>query len=294
MIKTILVPLNGSDTDAALLSSAARIAQPFCAHLDCFHIEPSLSEAAHEAVRLEFDEDAQPGRSAFENLVKTGADATTRAQQTFDAFCARENILTQDKPSVSGRVSACLHKKKGDRIALLTSEAHFHDLSIVASGQDADSALPQADLGTFILRSGRPVLLLPTNAVIDFPRTVAIAWKDTPEAAHAVSGAMPIIKCAHRVVVLIANEDDAKAISCLDCVDGVVNQLRWHGVEAEARYIVPAGRDIPGAIFESARDVNADLLIVGSAARSRLAELVFGGVTQWLLAGPSIPAFVSH
>lgn len=294
MIKTILVPLDGSKTDSLLLRSAVRIAQPFSAHLDCFHIEPSLSEVAREAVRLEFDEDAQPGRTIFENLVKTGAEASTRTQQTFDIFCEQENVLKQDKPSASGRISACLHKKQGDPVAMLTSEARFHDLSVVASGQDATSALPQADLGTFILRSGRPILLLPTNAVMNFPKTIAIAWKDTAEAAHAVTGALPIIKHAHRVVVLIANEEADKALSCLDCVDGVVNQLRWHGVDAEARYIVPGGRDTAGAIFESARDVNADLLIGGAAGRSRLAEWVFGGVTQRLLAGASIPVLVTH
>jgi nucleotide-binding universal stress UspA family protein len=105
---------------------------------------------------------------------------------------------------------------------------------------------------------------------------------------------MPILCKAHKIVVLSANEDDSKAMECLDCYESVANHLRWHGASAEGRYVVPAGRSVPDAVLESAREAGADILVMGGYGHSRLRELIFGGFTRRVLQGVELPVFVFH
>ena len=48
------------------------------------------------------------------------------------------------------------------------------------------------------------------------------------------------------------------------------------------------------ALLAKARELNADLLVMGGYGRSRLSELVFGGVTRTVLREMKCPVFLSH
>src|SRR3978361_452524 len=88
--------------------------------------------------------------------------------------------------------------------------------------------------------------------------------------------AMPILCKAHRVTVLSANEDDSKALACLDCFERVANYLRWHGISVETRYVGPGGRSVLDAVLQSAGEAGADLLVMGGYGHTRLGEWIFG------------------
>ena len=51
-IKTILVPVSGSETDRVVLSAAWEIAQPLKAHLEFLHLRLKLQEAAARSPHL--------------------------------------------------------------------------------------------------------------------------------------------------------------------------------------------------------------------------------------------------
>ena len=57
--------------------------------------------------------------------------------------------------------------------------------------------------------SGRPVLIAPAAPPRAWPEVLAIAWKDTAEAARAVAAAMPFLEAAKRVVILSVEEAGA-------------------------------------------------------------------------------------
>ena len=54
------------------------------------------------------------------------------------------------------------------------------------------------------------------------------------------------------------------------------------------------GRAASVAILEEATALNADLLVMGGYAHSRLRELVFGGATRELLRATTIPILMAH
>jgi nucleotide-binding universal stress UspA family protein len=57
---------------------------------------------------------------------------------------------------------------------------------------------------------------------------------------------------------------------------------------------VPAGRSVPDAIIETARERQADLLVMGAYGHSRLREFIFGGFTRRILDGVDLPVLLFH
>jgi Universal stress protein family len=219
---------------------------------------------------------------------------TQQARITLAEFCKRDGVFLANDPTRTDGVSAHWCEKTGDEFDELTSQARFHDLLVLAGGAERKGRLPPEGIGQIIVGSGRPVLLAAEKPRKSLTKTIAIAWKDTPEAARAVSAAMPLLSKAERIEVLSANEEDTRAMECLDCSDSIVQQLRWHGLNAYGHFVIPAGRTIPKAILETAHSFNADLLVMGGYGHSRLREFIFGGFTQRILDGVDLPVLMFH
>ena len=141
---------------------------------------------------------------------------------------------------------------------------------------------------------GRPlVLLAPKQAPENLAPTIAIAWKDTAEAARAVTAAMPLLMKADKVLILAAEESGGSTAS-LESAKRLVQQMRWHGISAEAHHVSPAGRSVADAIAHIAQERKADLLVMGAYGHSRFRELVLGGVTRDVLRECRLPVLLFH
>jgi hypothetical protein len=53
-MKTILVPVGGSDADASVLKTALALARPLAAHLELVHVRVTPGEAAVHTPHVEF------------------------------------------------------------------------------------------------------------------------------------------------------------------------------------------------------------------------------------------------
>jgi nucleotide-binding universal stress UspA family protein len=54
------------------------------------------------------------------------------------------------------------------------------------------------------------------------------------------------------------------------------------------------GETIGAALLRIASDIGADLLVMGGYGRTRLSELVLGGVTRHVLAEAEVPLLISR
>jgi hypothetical protein len=189
--------------------------------------------------------------------------------------------------------TAAYREDTGDVVGVLIEAARNHDLTILAGGSSLDPTLATADVGSVLIESGRPLLLAPEEYGARSFRTIAIAWKNRPEAAHAVTAAMPLLKNAERIVVLGAREAEP-CEKLTGSLDTVVALLHWHGLKAESRIVPYEDLSIPERVLKSARHYGADLLIMGAYGHSRLRELIFGGFTERVLRGVDIPVVVTH
>ncbi len=294
MLKAILAHLTGFASDESVLATAKHLADPFAAHLDCLHVSPTPGTLVGMAMGTGSPEVAELSSEVFDALKKVAKQRRHRAHQTFAEFCKREGIAHLASPPAHGRVTGAWHESEGGDVERLITEVRFRDLVVVAGSRMGQDGLSSRELGSVILAGGRPVVLVPPKPSTARIRTIAIAWKDSPEAARAIMAALPLLSKAARVVLLSANEENDKAMECVACSDSVAGHLRWHGLSVEARYVIPAGRSIPDAVLETAHDIGADLLVMGAYGRNRLSEMIFGGFTQRVLSGTDLPVLLFH
>ena len=287
MFKTILVHLRGTTADSPTLAAAYLFARPFMAHLEAFHVRPDFGAMMS---RVTFAGNADdPGAIAeiFEVEQANAAQSAQRAADAHAAFCAKEQILKCEFPPGPGRLNAAFREAIGDELEELIERSRTHDL-LVVSGEESRGGLSREDVGKLILSTGKPVLLAPSVGAKPI-RTVVVAWKSSPEAARALSMAMPVLEQAETIHVMNADEGDPRS----NC-DNVVTQLAWHGLNAQAHRIMSGAGDPAHHILGAARAADASLLVMGGYGHSRVRETILGGFTRSVLQDASLPVLICH
>ncbi len=291
MFKSIFVPLNGGEKDDGALRTALAVAHLFGSHLECARARLTPEFLIWEGDVLDVVGGVVEGE-LMTQLEKQDRARTSTALRSFKTFCEQEKIVIADAPGPAG-VTARWNELKGHQIAEFVWESRFHDLVVAARGLLTDTDPATDFVGNLLLDSGRPVLLAPDKPPRTLGRTVAIAWKNTPEAARAVTGAMPILAQAEEVIVMSANEGDESVDGHSRSAQRLTDTLKWNGCKARALHVRPDHR-AAAAILEQSLDLNADLLVMGGYGRSRLRETVFGGFTRDVLQWSPIPVLMFH
>lgn len=175
----------------------------------------------------------------------------------------------------------------------LISQTRCTDLVVVHPNRFVLGAYNSLDVAGLILKTGRPVLVVPNELQTLKADRVVIGWKDTREARRAIMDALPLLHEAAAVTIAaICEHEDEKAAQ--RSIDDVVQFLARHRIKAEPK-VVPH-REGSGAsqLTKMAKDDGADLIVTGAYGHSRLGEWVFGGVTQELLATCPVCCLMSH
>ena len=291
MVKTAMVHLAGTHADEPVFTQAINLVRPFDAHLECLFVRPGMGQLANLAASSATGLGVEVNiGEVWAEIKKDAEERSRKARATFDAICKAHDIAKADVPPASG-LSAAFHVEEGEEADVLVERLRGNDFAVVPGG-GVKGGMRSSSLAHLLLTSGRPLILSPAAPKNDSPKTIAIAWKATPESARAVAASIPLLAKADKVVVLIASEGGYDADD--DATGAVISHLRWHGVDAEIREVLPAGRAASEAILDAVRDVRADLLVMGAYGRGRLSEIVFGGFTHRILSNTELPVFLLH
>ena len=287
MFKSLLVPLTGFHSDKAALESAYLTARLFNAHVEALWIRPKPAHFTVAALESHFVNEASAAKFLAEDELRT---ETTRI--AFAEFCENRQVTPADSPGSKG-VSAASREITGDAVETTIAQARFHDLVVLGRAPSA-SGLSIGGIGAVLVDSGRPVLLAPERTPETLASTIAVAWKDAPEAARALAVSMAFLEKAKKIVVLSADEEDAKTGAAAESAEHIATLLRWNGAKAEAHHIAPGGQTLPEAVLEAADACGADMLVMGAYGHSRARELVFGGFTRTALTSCRLPVLLFH
>ena len=179
-------------------------------------------------------------------------------------------------------------------IIAVTRAARSADLIIASRhGESAEGSYRHCSAGDLILKSGRPVLLVPQAGGALQADCVVVAWKDTREARRAVADAMPLLRAAAEVLVMEVCHPDA-ALDAQVSATAVAQHLKRHGVNAHGKARAALAVDAAFELATAAQGLGADLIVAGGYGHTRVGEWVFGGVTQDLLRQPGGFIFLSH
>jgi nucleotide-binding universal stress UspA family protein len=288
MFKHILVPATGADSDAAVFATALLAARPSGAHLEFLHVRLDVTE-----IVVAMTSGGIGGGAALQGVVDRLEDEAKaqeqKAWQAFATFCAEAGISNGGAQPGSG-LSADLAVETGNEAQWLAEYGRFADLVVVGRMREGQEVAMDV-LEAALMDTGKPLLIAPAVAPAKLLGTVVIAWKDAPEAARAVSSAMPFIDQAERVVILSVGEDEKTGE---ETSERLLRSLRWHNPATSVQHLERGGRAPVEVLLGAAKSLDATLLIMGGYSHSRLREVVFGGFTQRVLNGADLPVLMAH
>jgi nucleotide-binding universal stress UspA family protein len=268
-------------------AAAAAIGEPFGAHLIFLHVGydwVSFSATMSGAgIGLPVDSEV------ISRIQEEAAERATAARANFEHFCRTTGIAPVETPAALSKMSAEYRVEAGGEADLVTDHGRTADLILIA--REKEGTAPPVVTENALFESGRPLLILGTAPLPGAFRTVAIAWKGTREAAHAVAAAMPFVERADRVVILQIGEEEPFET---DDAARLAAALQWHRPNVTSRFL-PAGEEGIGAtLLAAARESDADLLVMGGYGHSRFRQFIFGGVTDTVTAHALLPVLMAH
>lgn len=271
--KQILVHLDGGRRIAQAVTCARRLAAEQGAAL------AALDVARPTLVTLPVG--AEIGPVAFEALAELDAEQRRRVRKAFD-----------DAMSGPGPNAAFGEVCELPMVGAFAQQALYADLLVL--GQPDPERGPgeaPADFNESVLAAtGKPALILP--AMEPIPQAfdvVAIAWKPTREAAHAVAAAMPLLQRARQVHV-VAWGTQAEADGPLN----LENYLGLYGVAARWHRRPEEPADLGELLLSQVLDLGADLLVMGCYGHGRAREWMLGGVSRTVLRLMTLPVLMAH
>jgi|SRR5215467_1346398 len=275
MIKDIVVNLGLGARDPAG-EYATSVAEAFDAHLLGIAVsyEPVIPGTVMggippeiiETQRAEADKKARAAIARFEQAVKRmGISAETRVINT----------------SISGAA---------DQIGRI---GRRFDLVVVGQPERQKSMPDEVIDEGVLFESGRPVIFVPFihKGGMNVDR-VMVCWDGGRAATRAIADAMPFLKKAKQVEVVIISDKPSKK----DEIPGadLGQHLARHGLKVDVKRITSPDIDVPSTILSYAADSSADMIVMGGYGHSRLREFVLGGATRGLLEAMTVPVLMSH
>ncbi|EJW11439.1 hypothetical protein A33M_3151 [Rhodovulum sp. PH10] len=276
MIKDIIVNLALVPDHDPAVPFAASIAQRFEAHLTgvVFVYDPVVAPSVMDGVSTDWI-DAQ--RRESQALAKSAAERFEQAATAAGVGCEHRIV------------EATL----GGATEMFGRLARRFDLAVV--GQREPDRVSPIDMFTeaALFESGRPIVIVPyiqkQGLTLDH---VMVCWDGSKPAARAVADALPFLRLARKVDVVMVATGRTRS----DEVPGadLGRHLARHGIKVEVKRIVADDVDVPSTLLSYAADVSADMIVMGGYGHSRLREFVLGGATRGMLAAMTVPVLMSH
>jgi nucleotide-binding universal stress UspA family protein len=275
MFRDILVHVTGESS--ARLSYAIAFGRALGARVSAIHVmaplevRPLVRASQIGGVELALSEEARRSAAAAEALFQRGAD--------------RDDVETRWL-AASGHI-----------VDQVCRAARYADLVIV--GHEGTEAAPERNplslADELVIRSGRPVLIVPDKASLPSPRqNIMVAWDGSREAVRAVHDALPLLKAPGAAVVVVTVSNHERLDDDVLKGDALVDHLARHGVASiSVETLAMTGSDASG-ILRRLQQGDFDLLVMGGFRRSPLLEGFFGGATEDLIQSNRTPVFMSH
>jgi nucleotide-binding universal stress UspA family protein len=274
MIKSILAVSEGGPDAAMSYKLAARVAGQFGAAIDALHLNTSTGNAARglaggEAMPLlmtldeeRLGERTQTSENAFKALLEPTGNATysvaeTAQIDTMVAMGRSVDLLVLGRPGADP-----------ENVAPATVEAALFECTCASM-----IAPPDAGAGPFA--------------------SVVVAWNGSRQAARAMVYAMPFLRAARQVTLLVvgATPQDVNA-------PYLARHLGRHGIAGQVDAIDPgavSGRARGRALLDYTNKANADLLVMGAYGGSQaLSFLGLGGATGKVISSCRVPLLLAH
>lgn len=275
--KTIVVHCDAGPKAGQRLAVAVELAERHAGHLVGLHARPPFQAPV-------FFEGGMPMDSLFASY-EAGAKADEAGARATFSKAIKGRSLSHEWRVTEGFIDT-----------ELVIQARYADLLVVGqTDPDAQTPTPSDLPEAVVLSTGRPCLVVPHIGVRRAPGTnVMLCWNATRESARAAADALPFLRAARKVTVLVIDPRTSPNGHGAEPGADAAHWLARHGVKVTVQRDVAADSDVGGVILSRAADLDADLIVMGVYGHSRVREMVLGGASRTLLASMTVPVFISH
>lgn len=275
-IRDILLFLHAGASNAAALQIATGLARRHGAAITgcCLCADPAASIADSYAIGY---------AGAADVLDRRSAKVAAVAEPIKTAF--------QSAAAEAGVVADWSTPDPNEPPEALALRARFFDLAITARAEVSHH--PARRLAEEVaLGGGAPCLLAPGAAESAALSRVVVAWNGSAQAKRALDDALPLLKAAAAVQLLVLGDAPGWLEFCSP--EQMVRRLARHDVDAELRITPRDGEGHGGDLAAACAAFDADLLVMGAYSHARGGEVLFGGATRDVLAEFAIPVLMSR
>jgi nucleotide-binding universal stress UspA family protein len=269
-MKTILLHIHDDDQQEGRLQVALDLARALDGHIACVQVTPVDVMVG----------DPHGGIFGMAALLGTLHDQDRAVRTQIEARLAHQGV-SWDWRCFDGQVAETLIDQSVLADVVILSQA-------TSGRRDGHQALHI--VGDVALYTRAPVLMVPAGCsrlVLDGP--VLVAWNGSPEAAHALRLALPILQRAGSVHVVEVS-DDLPGVPATEAATWLSRQ----GIAADVHEWPAKGRRVSVALLHAAAELEAKAMVMGAYGHSRLRETVLGGVTRELIQGSTVPLLLAH
>lgn len=233
---------------------------------------------------------------AYEPTVVAGVWAELLGRARQEAEVERKKVEARISRSAKGaelRSAEALSRDLG-RVAAV--HARYADVAVMTRPSEGVGVeLREEIIEGVLFHSGRPALIAPPGwKGTGVGKRVVVAWDASREATRALSEADDLLEFAEAVTVVTVDAKPKMFGHGDQPGANIAGHLSRRGLPAQVLNVDSAGRSASAAILETAQSSNADLIVMGGYAHSRLRELVFGGATRELLRTTTVPLLMAH
>ncbi len=277
--KNILLHMDASDRCEERLKVAGALALAYDAHLTGLYVTP-------EPFYPMYAESAYFPEDLLDNFEKEEKENCEASEKNFRDYADGQGIKNE------------WHTEQGPLSSIVSKHARYADLTVLGKGSvDDPKHYPDPFLAEdVVMQSGRPVLIIPNAGHFEgFGKRIMVCWNGSREAVRAVNDAMPFLKAADKVTILVVNPENPASGDHGDIPSAdIALYLARHGIKAEAASTKTDQGDVGEIILSRAFDADADMIVAGAYGHSRTREWILGGVTKTLIHESAVPVFASH
>jgi len=276
MIKSVLAVSEGGPDAAMSFRLAARVAANFDGTVDALHLP--VGPAGGMVGGLAMSGEAMPLLIDIDDERLEG-----RAKESERAY----------KEVAAPIKGATYTAAKTATLDTLVAMGRCADLVVLGRpGADPENVAP-ATVEAAIYECARAVMIAPPNPGTGAFGSAIVAWNGSFQAARAVEYALPFLKAATSVTILVAgSKPDDVGASYLS------RNLGRHGIKTTIDAIDPgvvSGRARGRALLDYTHGKGADLLVMGAYGRGQvLSFLGLGGATGKVISSCRVPLLMAH
>lgn len=244
---------------------------------------------------------AVTGISQFIRDTRTPNPSDPMVAPYLDALRQRAERALDSFESIAQGVGAPLIERRlvdDDAAGGMSLQARYCDL-VVLGQYDPYEPLPALLAGFqeyVIMSSGTPALIIPYAGNFNqVGERVLIAWNASAEAMRAVRSALPLLRRAKIVEVVIFNPASRPDLYGEEPGADIARFLAHHNVKVDVMKEELGGESFVGnALLSLTANLGSDMLVMGCYGHSRFREILLGGATRAMMESMTVPVFMAH